>query len=139
MNKEMYDRALEAIRDPSFGDAVIAEILAKRAALVAFEESEVFTAMVAALTSNPMSVSIDSETAAYFPEQVREEAGWPDASIDDIRAFFSVLGNSSGASVDDGSHSEDDDCSFDNESFRNHGLTVFRMSGQGTFIRISNG
>lgn len=136
MNKEMHDRVLEALRDPSFGDAVVAEILARRAAVSAFEQSEVFVAMVAALTSNPNDVSIDSEDVSYFPDKVREAAGWPDASNDDLRTFFEILGNSDGS--EPGSLSEDDDCSFDNESFRKHGLRVFRMSGQGTFIRISN-
>lgn len=137
MNQAMHDRVLELLRNPNFGDELVAEILAKRAALTAFAQSDTFRLMVASLAQNPGPVSIDSEDAAYFPDKVIATAGWPAVSKDDIDRFFSVVSSPS----DDAAQatlSEDDDCDFDNSSFTNYGLQVFRMSGQGTFIRVSN-
>lgn len=133
----MHERVLEALRNPNFGDALVAEIKAKRAALAAFAESDTFRLMVAGLVQNPEPVSIDSEDAAYFPEKIIATAGWPAVSKDDIDRFFSVLSNPSSEAAQ-ATLSEDEDCDFDNSSFTNYGLQVFRMSGQGTFIRISN-
>ena len=138
INNAMMKVALAAMADPEFTNRLVADIQAKRDALTAFKEGETFRLMLATFIGQPESCSVDSEEASYFLERVQKTAGWEFATKEDVDNFFRVVADSRADSVEKGSHSEDDDCPFDNESFRNYGLSVRRMSGQGTFISIGN-
>ncbi len=138
MNDAMMKVALAAIANPDFMSSLAAEVQAKRDALTAFKEGETFRLMLAAFIGQPEACSVDNEEAAYFLERVQKTAGWEFATKEDVDNFFRVVADGSSDSVEKDSYSEDDDCPFDNESFRNHGLSVRVMSGQGTFICIGN-
>lgn len=138
MNNAMVKLALEALRTDDSIAAFEAELQAKRDARQAFAESETFKRMLEAFKGQSEHISIDSEEASYFPDKVKAAAGWEFATEADIDHFFCVVADEGAPTVEQDSFSEDDDGSFDNSQFRHFGLNVFRMSGQGTFIRIHN-
>lgn len=138
MNDAMVKRALEVLRNPESMAQFEAELRAKRDARKAFAESETFARMLEAFKGQSEHISIDNEEAAYFPDKVRAAAGWEFATKEDIDHFFCVVADEGAPTVEQDSIGEDEDCSFDNSQFRHFGLSVFRMSGQGTFIRIYN-
>lgn len=114
------------------------DMAARKRQREAFLASETFTRMVAALRDNPNPLRVDSEEIAYFADRVKAEVGWTFATEEDIRMFFNVVACPHAETVEAGSQSEDDDCMFDNCSFRHFGLSVWMMFGQGTAICISN-
>lgn len=139
MNSTSVQAALDQVlAAPDFQANLLAHVLGRRQERAAFGRSEVFQRMVAALTSQVERVAVDSEEAAYFPDRVRATAGWAFASVENIKLFFAVMSDAHAETVTPGSRVEDDDNPFDNCSFRHFGLHVNVMSGQGTFIRISN-
>lgn len=139
MNSPSVQAALDQVlAAPDFQANMLAHILGRRQERATFGCSEVFLRMVKALTSQPESVAVDSEEAAYFPDRVRATAGWDFASAEDIKLFFAVMSDAHAETVTPGSLTEDEDNPFDNCSFQHHGLHVSVMSGQGTFIRISS-
>jgi hypothetical protein len=142
MNNAMIMNAREALTkvlaDPDFTAKLTADILAKRAALTAFRESVTFRSMLSAFIGQPEACSIDSEEVAYFVDRVQKMAGWEFATKEDIDNFFRVVADPQADSAEKDSLSEDKECAFDNVDFRNHGLTVRMLFGQGTFICISN-
>jgi hypothetical protein len=138
MNAEMVKRALEAFRNGGGMKEFEAELRAKRAAREAFAKSETFMRMLESFKGQTERISIDSEEASYSPDKVRAQAGWDFATIEDINHFFDVVADSHAETVEPGSVAEDEDCPFDNVEFRNLGMSVRRMSGQGTFICIRN-
>ena len=138
MNSAMTTAALAALADPAFIAEISAQISARQEQRATFGRSEVFRRMVKALTSQAEPVAVDSEEASYFPDRVRVTAGWDFASAEDITLFFAVMSDAYADTVTPGSRVEDDDNPFDNCSFQHFGLHVSVMSGQGTFIRISN-
>lgn len=137
MNSAMVKAALATLRSPERMAEFEAELRAKRDARAAFAKSDTFQRMLEAFKSKEPT-SVDTEEASYFLDKVRAAAGWEFATKEDVDFFFSVVSDSSAATVEPGSQGEDEDCPFDNENFRNHGLDVFRMSGQGTIITIHN-
>jgi len=138
MNSKMVEAALAALRDPEFGKSFLAEREARIARQKAFAESDVFLRMVAAMRDNPVYVSVSSEHALYFPDEVRASAGWDFATKEDVEQFFNVISDYNAPTVALESHDEDDDCPFENRQFENHGLAVSIMYGQGTAISVSN-
>lgn len=132
----------ELLADPAFREQLakgFAEDMAnRRRQREDFLRSETFMRMVAALRDNPSPVRVDSEEIAYFPDRVKAAVGWTFASEADVRLFFDVVASPDADTVEAGSRTEDEDCMFDNCSFRHYGLQVWMMSGQGTVISISN-
>jgi hypothetical protein len=140
MNSPSVQAALDQVlAAPDFQASLVAHILARREERAAFARSDVFKRMVAALTGQAQTVAIDSEEAAYFPDRLRATAGWEFASAEDIKLFFAVIAEAHAETVTPGSLTADEDNPFDNCSFQHYGLHVRVMSGQGTFIRVSNG
>lgn len=139
MNNEMVRKLLA---DPEFLKQAAREYEEKlekdRRAKDEFIQSTTFQQMVAALRNNPTPVSVSCDDIAYRPDKVKAEAGWNFATQEDMDMFVKVLAHASADTVTPGSHSEDDDCMFDNTSFGHYGLHVFVMHGQGSFVRISN-
>jgi len=139
MNNEMLKRLLA---DPEFLEQAARDYEKKleqeRHAKNEFIQSATFQQMVAALRDNPAPVSVSCDDIAYQTDKVKAEAGWDFATREDMDMFVKVLAHSSADTVTPGSHSEDEDCMFDNTSFEHYGLNVFVMHGQGSFVRISN-
>lgn len=138
MNNEAYQRALEVLRSKDFQAEFAAELRAKRDAREAFAKSDTFNRMLEAFKGQCEHLVVDSEEVSYFPDKVRTTAGWEFATKEDIDQFFDVVSDSGADTVEAGSVTEDEDCPFDNSQFRHFGLTVYRMSGQGTIITIHN-
>lgn len=128
----------KVLADPDFMAQLTADILAKRAALTAFRDGDLFRRMLTTFIGQPEACSIDSEEAAYFIDRVQKTAGWEFVTKADIDMFFRVVADPHADSAEKDSLSEDKECAFDNVDFRNHGLTVRMLFGQGTFICISN-
>lgn len=132
----------ELLADPEFleklAKGVEEEMAQRRREREEFAASETFTRMVAALRDNPEPLRVDSEEVAYFADRVKAQVGWTFATENDIRLFFDIVASPNADTVEPGSLTEDDDCMFDNCSFRHHGLHVWMMSGQGTVISVYN-
>jgi len=132
----------ELLADPEFLDkvaeGVAQDMAARRQARVDFLHSETFNRMTVSLRDNTEPVSIHSEDVSYFAERVKGEAGWEFATDSDIRLFFDIIASPDADTVEPGSLTVDEDCMFENCSFKNHGLHVWMMSGQGTVISVSN-
>lgn len=135
MNQTMYDRAMAIINSPDFVDNVLTDLRKRHDQREAFKLSATFAAMCDSLRNFPGQVDVDSEECSYLRQAVNERLGWHQYTEDDVNNFFSVMSQPSDPTA---CVECDEDNPFDNESFVNYGLNVFRMTGQGTFIRISN-
>lgn len=132
----------ELLADPEFrknlAQGLEDEMAQRRREREEFAASQTFIRMAAVLRENPNPVRVDSEEVSYFADRVKAEVGWTFATKNDIRLFFDVVASPNAETVEPGSRTEDEDCMFDNCSFRHFGLHVWMMSGQGTAISIYN-
>lgn len=138
MNNTLYQRALEILNDPAHLARIAESIRSEYAEVTAFATSPQFTAMCNTLRNKNDYESVDTEECAYFRVDVNNRLGWHSFTDKEIDLFFRLLANNNGPEVEKLDNSTDEDNPFEHEYFVNYGLHVFRMSGQGTFIRISN-
>lgn len=127
--------------DKNIMESVAASLLGslreKQRARQAFIDSTTFALMLGTLRDSPGARSVSTEDLSYHLEETRTRLGWSFATEQDIKDFMDVVGDPDASSID-GTVEVDPENPFLNASFRHYGLNVFFMTGQGTFVTISN-
>lgn len=82
--------------------------------------------------------SVDMESYAYYPDQVRKRLHWEFASDQDVRNFFTAMLTKSCVPVEPGSERQTEDEGFLCEQYEVLGLTITKSYGLGTMVCIQN-
>lgn len=99
-----------------------------------FYNSDIFKQMVQSLKDK--KARVDNESFAYFPENVRKDAGWENISESHIHLFFETISNKEVGTEFIEDLSVDEEIPFHNYSFKKNGLFVDVMDGQGRIIFV---
>lgn len=127
---------------PDEREALIARVRARldaeRAERNAFKASAVFTKMVLGLMAPGARIVHQDEGEPGYLEKVRQLPGWYDVSLEDVRMFIRIVGDSSVHNDDTDKIVFDPAYKFPVCYFENYGLVATVAIGQGSSIAIMN-